>query len=125
MALDVLNWTRESRDDVNFALESKLSFASGVGAAAAAATAAHGHDPRAASSSSSSSYTVKMSPCLALLVTLNHPGQQQQLLQQHHGQRQRQGLLQFPRDVGVKQAALLLIREKHGRYSMVRVGDFD
>ena len=31
--------------------------------------------------------------------------------------------LQFPKDTGVKEAALLLIREKNNRYTMVRVSN--
>ncbi len=35
------------------------------------------------------------------------------------------GPLQFPKDTGVKEAALLLIREKNNRYTMVRVSGVD
>ena len=96
MALDVLQWTKESRDDVNFVLEGKLLFTQSTEA------------------NWKRVWTVKMTPVSALLVTLGHNSLEPPSSLQDDG-------LQFPVDTGVKEAALLLIREKNNRYSMIRV----
>ena len=96
MALDVLQWTKESRDDVNFVLEGKLLFTPSTEA------------------NWKRVWTVKMTPVSALLVTLGHNSLDPPSSLRDEG-------LQFPVDTGVKEAALLLIREKNNRYSMIRV----
>ena len=107
MALDVLGWSKEQREDVNFVLESKLLFTQAT----------------ETSWRNKGYFTVKMSPVSALLVTLGRNslepppvGVSSELGGSGTGH------LNFPRETGVKQAALLLIREKNNRYSMVRVG---
>lgn len=105
MALDVLNWAKENREDVNFVLESKLLFS-----------------PTSSGSDAGNwrrGWTMKMSAVSALLVTLGKnstepPSEEAALANGGNG-------LQFPRDTGVAHAALLLVREKNSRYSMVRV----
>ena len=99
MALDVLQWTKESRDDVNFVLEGKLLFTPSTEA------------------NWKRVWTVKMTPVSALLVTLGHNSLDPPSSLRDEG-------LQFPIDTGVKEAALLLIREKNNRYSMIRVSSF-
>lgn len=133
MALDVLQWSHESRDDVNFVLESsKLLFTSAT------------EQPQWRKGC-----PVKMSPISALLVTLARNGGAVGVPDGHAHDKQKAGLttsasvphafspeqmaasspppsspwatLQFPKDAGIRQAALLLIREKNSRYSMIRV----
>lgn len=95
MALDVLQWTKESREDVNFVLEGKLMFT------------------QATEPNWRRVWTVKMTPVSALLVTLGRNSLEPP-------SSLHEGCLQFPVDTGVKEAALLLIREKNNRYSMIR-----
>ena len=112
MALDVLGWSKELREDVNFVLESKLLFTQ--------ATETNWRNK-------SSYFTVKMAPVSALLVTLGRNSLEPPPVGADLGVggasiHATQGQLNFPRETGVRQAALLLIREKNSRYSMVRVG---
>ena len=101
MALDVLNWTKENREDVNFVMESKLLFS-----------------PTSSGSESNwrRGWTMKMVPVSALLVTLGRNS-----LEPPPTLDSANAPLQFPTDTGVRRAAMLLIREKNSRYSMVRV----
>ena len=96
MALDVLQWTKENREDVNFVMEGKLLYTQSTEA------------------NWKRVWTVKMTPASALLVTLGHNS-----LDPPNSLAE--GGLQFPVETGVKEAALLLIREKNNRYSMIRV----
>jgi hypothetical protein len=115
MALDVLGWTKETREDVNFVLESKLLFT----------PTSSGSEPNWRRG-----WAVKMTPVSALLVTLGKNSLEPPTLPQNEFDltgfsRAQSGLagiapLQFPTDTRVKQAALLLIREKNSRYSLVR-----
>ena len=98
MALDVLQWTKESREDVNFVLEGKLLFTPSTEA------------------NWKRVWTVKMAPVSALLVTLGQNSMDPPSSLRDEG-------LQFPIDTGVREAALLLIREKNNRYSMIRVSN--
>ncbi len=115
MALDVLGWSKETREDVNFVLESKLLFTPASSASS--------------SSSSSSSdaatwrrgWVAKMSPVSALLVTLGRNSLEPPVLSVAAGDESSLPALQFSVDTRVKQAALLLIREKNNRYNLVRV----
>ena len=134
MALDVLQWTKESREDVNFVMEGKLLFTPSTEV----------NWKRA--------WTVKMTPVSALLVTLGHNTlDPPALMTSSHSLMTSSstsfsptsssvttrgggggapacvtdpsvgGGLQFPVDTGVREAALLLIREKNNRYTMIRV----
>lgn len=96
MALDVLQWTKESREDVNFVLEGKLLFT------------------QSTEVNWKKVWTVKMTPVSALLVTLGHNSVDPPSSLQEGG-------LQFPIDTGVREAALLLIKEKNNRYNLIRV----
>ena len=96
MALDVLQWTNKSREDVNFVLEGKLMFTQ--------ATEANWRP-----------WNPKMTPVSALLVTLGRNSLEPP------SSFQDEGSIQFPLDTGVSEAALLLIKEKNNRYSMIRV----
>ena len=100
MALDVLQWTKESREDVNFVLEGKLLFTPSTEA------------------NWKRVWTVKMAPVSALLVTLGQNSMDPPSSLRDEG-------LQFPIDTGVREAALLLIREKNNRYSMIRVSNIN
>ena len=102
MALDVLQWTKESREDVNFVMEGKLLFTPSTEV----------NWKRA--------WTVKMTPVSALLVTLGRNSVDFDLSTSSSSS-SGHFALQFPRDTRVKSAALLLIREKNSRYSLVRV----
>eukprot|EP00093_Oithona_nana_P004037 04037.XXX_125430_123521_1 [CDS] Oithona nana genome sequencing. len=95
MALDVLQWTNKSREDVNFVLEGKLMFTQ--------ATEANWRP-----------WNPKMTPVSALLVTMGRNSLEPPSSFQDDGS------IQFPLDTGVSEAALLLIKEKNNRYSMIR-----
>ena len=98
MALDVLQWTNKSREEVNFVLEGKLMFSQ--------ATEGGG---------SRRPWNPKMTPVSTLLVTLGRNSLEPP------SSLQDDGVLHFPVDTGVTEAALLLIKEKNNRYSMIRV----
>ena len=98
MALDVLQWTNKSREDVNFVLEGKLMFTQAT-----------------ETSISRRPWNPKMAPVSALLVTLGRNSLEPPSSLQDDGN------LQFPVETGVSEAALLLIKEKNNRYSMIRV----
>ena len=100
MALDVLQWTNKSREDVNFVLEGKLMFTQ--------ATEANWRP-----------WNPKMTPVSALLVTMGRNSLEPPSSFQDDGS------IQFPLDTGVSEAALLLIKEKTNRYSMIRVIQFN
>ena len=102
MSLEVLQWSKESREDVNFVLEGKVYFTQPTESATSNWKRMVGN-PRANSVS-------------ALLVTLGKNG-----LEPPASLSEEVDPLQFPKDTGVKEAALLLIREKNNRYTMVRV----
>ena len=62
-----------------------------------------------------------MAPVSALLVTLGRNSVDFDLSTSSSSSSMGHFALQFPRDTRVKSAALLLIREKNSRYSLVRV----
>ena len=97
MALDVLQWTNKSRGDVNFVLEGKLMFS------------------QATEGGTSRPWNPKMTPVSALLVTLGRNSLERPSSLQDDGS------LHFPVETGASEAALLLIKEKNNRYSMIRV----
>ena len=111
MALDVLQWTKESREDVNFLMEGKLLFTPSIEV------------------NWKKVWTVKMSPVTALLVTLGDHGSVMDppspSVMSPGGETSAASSLnaplQFPVDTGVREAALLLIREKNKKYYLIRV----
>jgi hypothetical protein len=103
MSLEVLQWSKETREDVNFVLEGKVYFTQPTESSATSNWRRMVGNARANSVS-------------ALLVTLGKNG-----LEPPASLGEDVGPLQFPKDTGVREAALLIIREKNNRYTMVRV----
>lgn len=97
MALDVLQWTNKSREDVNFVLEGKLMF-----------------NLATETSITRRPWNPKMAPVSALLVTLGRNSLEPPSSLADDGS------IHFPVETGVSEAALLLIKEKNNRYSMIR-----
>ncbi|KAG8178772.1 hypothetical protein JTE90_016637 [Oedothorax gibbosus] len=96
MALEVLEWSKE---DIRFVLAGKLSF-SGGGQLDFVARSIRGKG------------ALKFSPSHALLATKGRPNGQY-----------RPDLVtdvMFPRNTGIQDAALMLVKEKNGRYSLAR-----
>ncbi len=111
MALDVLNWGSEHhREEVNFVLESRLLCYSNN-------NATNGGGGGNGGGEATSGWTVKMTPVNALLTTLGNNGSSFQ----GDGSVATHAQLQFPKETGVRQAAVIMIKEKGGRYTMVRV----
>ena len=112
MALDVLAWSQENRESVNFVLESKLMFTQPT-------------EPNWRKGWG----TVKMTSVSALLVTLSDTSKTQNAnkSEQNGGggdasnNSGRNSKLFFPKESGIKSAAMLLIKEKNNRYTMIRV----
>lgn len=101
MALDVLNWSRpDCRDQANFAMESRLLY---------------GQNSGDGGGGGGGWMTLKMQAVTAILATLGGSGEAPPAAVTAAS------ALQFPRASGVRQAALLLFREKGGKHSMVRV----
>ena len=101
MALDVLQWTNKSREDVNFVLEGTLNFT--IATETSHISRRPWKDP-------------KMAPVSTLLVTLGRNS-----LEPPSSLQDPDANLHFPVETGVSEAALLLIKEKNNRYSMIRV----
>ena len=95
MALESLGWSRESRDDITFHRESRVSFTQPTDV------------------NWRSLWTSKLQPINALLVTLG----KNTLVAGEAGVGEG---LQFPRDTGCREAALILMKEKGFRYQSVR-----
>jgi hypothetical protein len=106
MSLEVLQWSKESREDVNFVMEGKVYFNQPTESAATSNWRRMVGNARANAVS-------------ALLVTLGKNG-----LEPPTAAIEDTASLQFPKDTGVKEAALLLVREKNNRYTMVRVSSW-
>ena len=106
MSLEVLQWSKETREDVNFVLEGKVYFTQPTESATSNWRRMVGN--------------ARANAVSALLVTLGKNG-----LEPPVSLGQQIDLLQFPKDTGVREAALLLIREKNNRYTMVRVSSHD
>ena len=95
MVLETLGWGKEAREEINFVLESRLMYT------------------QPTETNWRNLFAVKMSPTHALLVTL---GQNTVV-----GPQERDLVgLQFPRETGCKEAALILLKEKGMRYSPAR-----
>ena len=95
MVLETLGWGKEAREEINFVLESRLMYT------------------QPTETNWRNLFAVKMSPTHALLVTLG---------QNTVAGPQERGLvgLQFPRETGCREAALILLKEKGMRYSPAR-----
>lgn len=91
IAVDVLEWTH---DEVRFAVEGKLLYTQPT----------DGNWKRRA--------TIKLSPVNALLVTLGKPNDDYQP--------DGEDPLVFPRNTGIRTSTLVLMKEKGGRYSLLR-----
>ena len=99
MVLESLGWSKEPREDVSFVLESRLNFTQ-----------------QAMDVNWKNLFSIKMSPISAQLVTLG----QNTLAPTLHRSRDLDTCPRFTRDTGARQAALILLKEKGGRYSAVR-----
>ena len=97
MVLETLGWGKESREDINFVLESRMNFTQPTDV------------------NWRNLFSVKMSPISALLVTLgqNTMAPTCQLPRREESPR-------FPKETGCREAALILLKEKGLRYSPVR-----
>ncbi|KAG4071185.1 hypothetical protein HA402_001175 [Bradysia odoriphaga] len=93
MAIDLLEW---HHDEVRFAIEGKLLF-----------TQPNDNNWR-------KGRTIKLTPVNALLVTNGKPSATYKVDKVLNEQ------LNFPRHTGIREASLLLVREKSGRYTLLR-----
>ncbi|XP_055602536.1 uncharacterized protein LOC129751195 [Uranotaenia lowii] len=93
MAIDVLEWNTE---EVRFAIEGRLLFT----------------QPN--DGNWKKSRTIKLTSINALLVTNGKPSPS------YKPDRATTELLNFPRHTGIREASLLLVREKNGRYTLLR-----
>ncbi|XP_055530137.1 uncharacterized protein LOC129721506 [Wyeomyia smithii] len=93
MAIDVLEWNTE---EVRFAIEGRLLFT----------------QPN--DGNWKKSRTIKLTSINALLVTNGKPSPS------YKPDRAQSELLSFPRHTGIREASLLLVREKNGRYTLLR-----
>ncbi|XP_044735192.1 probable serine/threonine-protein kinase DDB_G0282963 [Chrysoperla carnea] len=92
LAVDILEWNHE---EARFALEGKLLYTQPIDSAWRRGR------------------TIKLTPVCALLVTLGRPGA-------GYKSPDEETLLAFPRQTGIREAALVLARDKGGRYSLLR-----
>ncbi|PSN29161.1 hypothetical protein C0J52_27958 [Blattella germanica] len=92
MALDILEW---NHDEVRFAMEGKLLYTN------------------PADNNWRKSRTIKLNPINALLVTNGKPTED-------YRPDPTEDSLMFPRKTGVREATLLLLKEKCGRYAQLR-----
>ncbi|XP_058462105.1 uncharacterized protein LOC131437068 [Malaya genurostris] len=93
MAIDVLEWNTE---EVRFAIEGRLLFT----------------QPN--DGNWKKSRTIKLTSINALLVTNGKPSPS------YKPDRAQSELVNFPRHTGIREASLLLVREKNGRYTLLR-----
>ncbi|XP_046687696.1 uncharacterized protein LOC124373367 [Homalodisca vitripennis] len=91
VAVDVLEW---NHDEVRFAMEGKLLYT------------------QPTDNNWRRGRTIKLSPVNAMLVTLGKPTEDYQPDSDE--------ILAFPRKNGIRDATLLLVREKSGRYGLLR-----
>lgn len=92
LAVDILEWNHE---EARFALEGKMLYTQPIDSAWRRGR------------------TIKLTPICALLVTLGRPGA-------GYKSPDEEALLAFPRQTGIREAALVLARDKGGRYSLLR-----
>ena len=99
MVLEALGWGKEPREDVSFVLESRLNFTQPMDV------------------NWRNLFSIKMSPISAQLVTL---GQNTLAPTLHNLPRDLDTCPGFARETGCREAALILLKEKGGRYNVVR-----
>ena len=97
MVLETLGWGKEAREDINFVLESRLSYTQPTDV------------------NWRNLFSVKMSPISALLVTLG-----QNTLAPTCQLPRREESPRFSKETGCREAALILLKEKGMRYSPAR-----
>ncbi|XP_055383505.1 putative uncharacterized protein DDB_G0282133 [Condylostylus longicornis] len=93
MAIDVLEW---NHDEVRFTMEGKLLFT------------------QPTDSNWKKGRTIKLTPVNALLVTNGKPSSNYKSEKAYADQ------LHFPKHTGIREASLLLVKEKCGRYTLIR-----
>ena len=98
MVLETLGWGKEPREDISFVLESRLNFTQPMDV------------------NWRNLFSIKMSPISAQLVTLG----QNTLAPTLHMTRDSDTCPRFSRETGCREAALILLKEKGGRYTVVR-----
>lgn len=95
MAIEVLEWSKE---DIRFVMAGKLAFSGGIDF-----------------TKSKRGRAFKFTPCHALLATKGKPNSN------YRPDLAQENSILFPRDTGIEDATLLLMKEKNGRYSLARV----
>ncbi|XP_022233241.2 uncharacterized protein LOC111081475 [Drosophila obscura] len=93
MAIDVLEW---NHDEVRFAMEGKLLYT------------------QPTDSNWKKARTIKLTPVNALLVTNGKPSAN------YRAEKAMSDKLNFPKHTGIREASLLLVKEKCGRYTLIR-----
>ncbi|XP_030372453.1 uncharacterized protein LOC115622596 [Scaptodrosophila lebanonensis] len=93
MAIDILEW---NHDEVRFAMEGKLLYT------------------QPTDSNWKKARTIKLTPLNALLVTNGKPSGN------YKAEKAMSDKLNFPKHTGIREASLLLVKEKCGRYTLIR-----
>ncbi|KAH8302159.1 hypothetical protein KR044_003393 [Drosophila immigrans] len=93
MAIDILEW---NHDEVRFAMEGKLLYT------------------QPTDSNWKKARTIKLTPVNALLVTNGKPSAN------YRAEKAMSDKLNFPKHTGIREASLLLVKEKCGRYTLIR-----
>uniref|UniRef100_A0A1A9UXR0 DH domain-containing protein n=1 Tax=Glossina austeni TaxID=7395 RepID=A0A1A9UXR0_GLOAU len=93
MAIDVLEW---NHDEVRFAMEGKLLYT------------------QPTDSNWKKARTIKLTPVNALLVTNGKPSAN------YKAEKVMSDKLNFPKHTGIREASLLVVKEKCGRYTLIR-----
>ncbi|XP_001983240.2 uncharacterized protein LOC6558161 [Drosophila grimshawi] len=93
MAIDILEW---NHDEVRFAMEGKLLYM------------------QPTDSNWKKARTIKLTPLNALLVTNGKPSAN------YREEKAMSDKLNFPKHTGIREASLLLVKEKCGRYTLIR-----
>ncbi|ALC43057.1 Gef64C [Drosophila busckii] len=93
MAIDILEW---NHDEVRFAMEGKLLLT------------------QPTDSNWKKARTIKLTPVNALLVTNGKPSAN------YRAEKAMSDKLNFPKHTGIREASLLLVKEKCGRYTLIR-----
>ncbi|XP_017014259.2 uncharacterized protein RhoGEF64C [Drosophila takahashii] len=93
MAIDVLEW---NHDEVRFAMEGRLLYT------------------QPTDSNWKKARTIKLTPVNALLVTNGKPSAN------YRAEKAMSEKLNFPKHTGIREASLLLVKEKCGRYTLIR-----
>ncbi|KAH8379668.1 hypothetical protein KR009_006435 [Drosophila setifemur] len=93
MAIDILEW---NHDEVRFAMEGRLLYT------------------QPTDSNWKKARTIKLTPVNALLVTNGKPSAN------YRAEKAMSEKLNFPKHTGIREASLLLVKEKCGRYTLIR-----